>query len=188
MTERGRLSVALVHHPCVNKEGKQVTTSVTTMDVHDFSRLCRTYAVADLYIVTPLAAQQRLVERLSAHWLTGFGATYNPSRKEALTGVKVIDSIDAIYDNYRFLGREEPKIAVTSAQHGEEVIGYDEGRKVLAEAAESLLLFGTGYGLADEVMERATWRLAPIDGLDRFNHLSVRCAAAIILDRLRGAR
>lgn len=184
----GNLAVALVHHPCVNKEGKIVTTSVTTIDVHDFSRLCRTYAVSDLFIVTPLAAQQRLVERLSAHWLTGFGSTYNPSRKEALTGVKVIDSIEAIYDTYRFLGKEEPKIAVTSAQTGDGVIGYDEGRKAIGEAPETLLLFGTGYGLADEVMDRATWRLAPIEGLDGFNHLSVRCAASIILDRLRGER
>ncbi|MBF0171320.1 MAG: RNA methyltransferase [Nitrospinae bacterium] len=188
MTDMGRLSVALVHHPCVNKEGRIVTTSVTTLDVHDFARLCRTYAVADLFIVTPLPAQRRLVERLSAHWLTGFGAACNPSRKEALTGVKVIDSIEAIYDNYRFLGRKEPKLAVTSAQKGDGVTGYDEGRALLAASPETLLLFGTGFGLADEVMERADIRLAPIEGIDGFNHLSVRCAAAIILDRLRGAR
>jgi hypothetical protein len=181
-----RLSVALVHHPIANKEGKIVTTSVTTIDVHDFSRLCRTYAVDDLFIVTPLPAQQALVKRLAAHWMEGFGAAYNPSRKEALGGMKVIDTLEAIYDNYQFFGRPRPLTMVTSALDGPGVVDYTAARDRLANEEEALLLFGTGYGLADSVMRSADIRLAPIAGLSGFNHLSVRTAAAIVIDRLRG--
>jgi tRNA (guanine37-N1)-methyltransferase len=48
-----------------------------------------------------------------------------------------------------------------------------------------LILFGTGHGLAAEVLERADVALPPIrPGV--YNHLSVRAAAAITLDRLFG--
>jgi tRNA (guanine37-N1)-methyltransferase len=48
-----------------------------------------------------------------------------------------------------------------------------------------LLLFGTGHGLAQEVLERADLALPPIRP-GSYNHLSVRAACAIILDRLFG--
>ena len=51
-----------------------------------------------------------------------------------------------------------------------------------------LLVFGTGWGLAPAIIERAAVRLCPIESPrpDGFNHLSVRAAAAIIFDRLLG--
>ncbi|HLO26270.1 MAG TPA: RNA methyltransferase, partial [Geobacteraceae bacterium] len=51
-----------------------------------------------------------------------------------------------------------------------------------------LLLLGTGWGLADEIFSRADFVLAPIKGQGDYNHLSVRSAAAILLDRLLGDR
>ena len=51
-----------------------------------------------------------------------------------------------------------------------------------------LIVLGTGWGLAPEVTERADVILEPIWGPTDYNHLSVRSAAAIILDRLRGKR
>jgi hypothetical protein len=51
-----------------------------------------------------------------------------------------------------------------------------------------VLVFGTGWGLTEEVLGRADDLLEPILGTGAYNHLSVRSAAAIILDRLRGAR
>jgi hypothetical protein len=47
---------------------------------------------------------------------------------------------------------------------------------------------GTGWGLADQVLDRVDRLLAPIQGAADYNHLSVRSAAAIILDRLFGDR
>ncbi|HEY6838272.1 MAG TPA: RNA methyltransferase, partial [Geobacteraceae bacterium] len=51
-----------------------------------------------------------------------------------------------------------------------------------------LLVFGTGWGLTEELFERADLVLRPIKGPGSYNHLSVRSAAAIILDRLLGER
>lgn len=49
-----------------------------------------------------------------------------------------------------------------------------------------LLLFGTGWGLAPEVIDMANFKLGPIVGRseDGFNHLSVRSAVAIYLSQV----
>ena len=49
-----------------------------------------------------------------------------------------------------------------------------------------LLLLGTGWGLTEECFASADLILEPIAGNGTYNHLSVRSAAAIMLDRLRG--
>jgi hypothetical protein len=180
-----KLSVALVHHPISGKEGNIITTSVTTLDIHDFARTCRTFGVAALYIVTPLPAQQRLVERLIRHWREGAGAAKNPTRKEALTRVEVVDSVEKIMDNPRF-DLERPLIITTSAAKSDATTGYGATRERMVSTPWSLLLFGTGGGLAPAVMDMADVRLDPIEGVDDFNHLPVRSASAIILDRLLG--
>jgi hypothetical protein len=182
-----KLAVALVHHPVLNRRGEEVTSSVTTIDVHDFARTCRTYGVKDLFIITPIKTQQRLVERLSRHWTHGYGAEFNPSRKEALTCVKVVDSVDDMIDNLK-LTASEITLVTTGAKSTETATGYLEARRVLEGDGRFALLFGTGHGLAPQVMSRASLRLAPIEGVDGFNHLPVRCAAAIILDRLIGQK
>jgi hypothetical protein len=180
--------VALVHHPVLNRRGEEVTSSVTTIDVHDFARTCRTYGVKDLFIITPIKTQQRLVERLSRHWTEGYGAEFNPSRKEALTCVKVVDSLDDMIDNLK-LTANEVTLVTTGAKSSGPATGYLEAaRRVLEGEGRFALLFGTGHGLAPQVMSRAALRLAPIEGIDGFNHLPVRCAAAIILDRLIGQK
>jgi hypothetical protein len=46
-------------------------------------------------------------------------------------------------------------------------------------------VFGTGWGLAPDITTRADAVLAPIRGAGPYNHLSVRAACAIALDRLR---
>ena len=50
----------------------------------------------------------------------------------------------------------------------------------------SMILFGTGWGLAPAVLDQADVFLAPLKGAhpEGYNHLSVRAACAIILDRL----
>ncbi|MBI4665046.1 MAG: RNA methyltransferase [Nitrospinae bacterium] len=179
------LAVALVHYPVLNKPGDEVVSSVTTLDVHDFARVCRTYGVSNLYIITPVKAQQRLVERLSRHWIEGFGAGYNPHRKEALECLKVVDTIDDMIDNFKLSG-DGVELITTAARKAAGTVGYQEARQRMAKMERAALLFGTGHGLAPSVMERSALRLSPVEGADEFNHLPVRCAAAIILDRLLG--
>ena len=66
------------------------------------------------------------------------------------------------------------------------MIGFQDLRELIFsdEQKPYLLLLGTGWGLAKEVMESADYRLKPVSGYTNYNHLSVRSAAAIMLDRL----
>ena len=51
-----------------------------------------------------------------------------------------------------------------------------------------LLMFGTGWGMSEELLERSDYFLEPVSGPTDYNHLSVRSACAVILDRLLGER
>ena len=180
------IDIALVHFPVYNKSGDIVTSSVTTLDVHDISRICRTYAVDMFYVVTPLETQQKLVSRMMEHWLVGYGSEYNPTRKEALLNTRVVNVLDeAVADITRRRG-EKPRTVIPDAKRFPQSRSYQEVRTALNEDHPHLLVFGTGWGLEKGVVERADLILAPIEGLSGYNHLPVRAAIAIILDRLLG--
>jgi len=180
------IHLALVHFPVYNKSGEVVVSSVTTLDVHDISRVCRTYGVGTFYVVTPLKTQQELVERLVGHWLKGYGAEYNPTRKEALLKTRVIKSLDdAVADVTEQTG-EKPCVVVTGAKRQPNSIGYGNLSEQLQKDGPVLLVFGTGWGLEKNLTRNADLVLEPIEGNSGFNHLPVRGAVAIILDRLLG--
>jgi hypothetical protein len=185
----GDLYVALVHHPVLDKNGAVVTTAVTNMDVHDIARLARTFGVRRYYVCTPVPTLRRLVERIILHWEEGPGATYNETRKEALAIVRLADELDdAITDVERETGRL-PRLVATTAREGGTRLGYESLRARLRDDARpELLVFGTGWGLTRDVLERCDDVLEPIRGVGDWNHLSVRSAASIILDRLRNGR
>ena len=84
-----RLYVGLVHYPVYNKNHERIASAITTFDLHDLSRLAKTYGVKRLYVITPLEDQQELADRVIQHWTTGYGATYNPNRREALELISV---------------------------------------------------------------------------------------------------
>ena len=64
---------------------------------------------------------------------------------------------------------------------------YQEMRETMRDVGGNyLLVFGTGWGLTDELLARADYVLRPIYGAGEYNHLSVRSAVSIILDRLMG--
>ncbi len=180
-----RIFVALVHYPVLNKQGDIVTSSVTTLDVHDISRICRTFAIETFFVVTPLEAQHKLVERMVQHWMKGFGSRYNPTRKEALTSTCVVKNLQQAQKSIEEETGRPPKIIVPDAKRFPQSVTYKEARSALQEKGESfLLLFGTGWGLERNMVERSDMVLEPIEGLNGYNHLPVRAATAIILDRL----
>ena len=93
---------------------------------------------------------------------------------------------DVILDIERECG-SKPQLVVTSARPGGKRTSFAELREMLIrEAQPFLLLLGTGWGLTDTVLAQSDYLLEPIDGGTDYNHLSVRSAAAIILDRLLG--
>ena len=54
----------------------------------------------------------------------------------------------------------------------------------IAENRPVMILFGTGWGFRPEVFDNVDYVLEPILGAGDFNHLSVRSAVAILLDRI----
>ena len=184
------LYLGLVHHPINNKRGEVVTTSVTNLDIHDISRSCRTFGVKKYFIVTPLAAQHDLVGRILGHWGEDKASDYNPDRKDALAVAKLINSVEDTISEIESIHGEKPYIAVTGANFDTSSGNCEKLiRSVGVDKKPCLLLFGTGWGLHASVIERADFKLAPINGYsaDDYNHLSVRSAVAIYLNSLAEA-
>lgn len=182
---------ALVHHPVRDRAGDTVTTAVTNLDVHDIARTCRTFGVAGYFVVTPIEAQRVLVDRILDHWRTGPGARRTPERTVALALCRPIASVE---DAMRAIEEAEgsaPWTIATGARppEGRAVISFGDARRRLAENERpALVVFGTGHGLARQLVESCDDVLEPIRGRAEYNHLSVRAAAAIIFDRVLGHR
>lgn len=178
------LAAVLVHAPVVDRRGDLVTTAVTNLDLHDIARSARTYGLQRFYVVTPVVEQQRLVGKLLGHWTEGAGAEYNPKRQQALELIQVFSTFDEVLADWHEVSGAEPMPLLTSASR-QDGISFDECRKRL-QGHPGLIVFGTGWGLAPEFFDHDWQILTPIEGAGTYNHLSVRAAAAIILDRLAG--
>ena len=182
------LYCALVHHPVRDRQGDEVTTSVTNIDVHDIARSSKTFGLSGYYIVNPISAQRPIVDKIIDHWKTGGGgggARRIPERSDAIDLVAIRASVQEVVDEIAQRHQAAPELWATSAEKGDAALGYDHGRAALrTEGPPVLLLFGTGHGLGQSLLDKADARLAPIDGVGTFNHLSVRAAVAVTLDRL----
>lgn len=181
------LALALVHYPVYNKHHEVVTSALTNLDQHDIARSSRTFGLDRFYIVTPSEAQRELAERISGHWQQGWGADYNPDRKEALDIVRVVPTLSAAVAGFQSKFSKTVRVAVTGAAQRSGAIALKTFRTYLQESDQPyLLLLGTGWGLTEECFSAADFILEPIAGNGIYNHLSVRSAAAIMLDRLKG--
>lgn len=180
-----RIAIALVHHPCVDKNGDVYTTSITNLDVHDIARSSRTFGVDTYYIVTPILAQQELAQTIATFWDEGPGRDRNPDRQEALRTLQVVASLEEAMERESRLLGESPVVLATSARETVDAISFADARAHIAKRAGTLVIFGTGHGLAAAALDTADYVVEPLRGRrDDYNHLSVRSAAAIILDRL----
>jgi len=187
-----RLAIALVHHPVLDAQGGTVTTAITNLDVHDLARSARTYGCSDYFIVHPITAQRELVERICTHWSEGSSGKRIPDRKVALSLVRVVPSLEAMLEQLG--GRDAVDLWVTAARSVSGApLDPAQARARLEASGKAgktcVIVFGTGWGLAKSVIDGADAALAPIKAQEPtgYNHLSVRAACAIILDRLRGA-
>ncbi|RLB42960.1 MAG: RNA methyltransferase [Deltaproteobacteria bacterium] len=182
-----RLYLGLVHFPVYNKNRDTIASAVTTLDIHDISRLARTYGSKGFFVITPLKDQKRLVERIREHWTEGYGGLYNPDRKEALELVHLVDTVEYAREEITKIEGERPVLLATDASKGVgRTIGYKEARNLLEKNRPVCLCFGTAWGLHRSVLEAADYVLEPVYGPTEYNHLSVRAAASIIVDRLVG--
>lgn len=182
------LAIALMHYPVYNKHHELVVTALTNLDLHDIARSACTYGLDRFYIVTPSLSQQELAGRIINHWQAGSGATYNPDRQEATSIIRVCTTLEEACYDYRQSFRLPVTTIATGATCRDGSLSFTDFRQMLNDNHNQphLLMLGTGWGLADECFSSADHTLMPIAGFGEYNHLSVRAAAAIMLDRLRG--
>ncbi len=197
-----RSYVGLVHHPVYDRTGAVVTSAVTNMDIHDIARSAATYGLAGYYAITPVAAQREKIERIVSVWPEQGGRGRGPDvdgeirrpdyRAEALALIRTAPSIAEVIAE---LGRDAPPpmVVTTSADRGR--VGPARRLDFAGLRAEAvisdrplLILVGTGWGLTEDVIDESYCVLEPVSGQPEFNHLCVRSALAIILDRLFGLR
>jgi tRNA (guanine37-N1)-methyltransferase len=182
------LDLVLVHYPVCNKNREIIGSAVTNLDLHDIARAGRTYGVGNFYVVTPFADQQELVQELLTHWLSGPGAKANPLRKDALEIVRVCNDLQTVFSEVEAKRGKRPVMLATCARPQAKNWSFEKTRQELAAGANFLLLFGTAWGLAPEALAEMDGVLDPIKGVGEYNHLSVRSAVSIVLDRLLGNR
>lgn len=186
----GGAYVMEVHYPVLDKRGEKSSTAITGMDLHDIARACRTYGIKKYLLVTPIAQQREMAKRIAGHWTSGWGADYNPDRREAFSTLKIFASVQkAIAWAEEKEKKPVFKIATTAKRHAGAQHWLTLKREILRRDHSPLFIFGTGWGLHDEVMEMADAVMTPIcGGKDGWNHLSVRSAVSITLDRFFGWR
>lgn len=188
-----RVSIGLVHYPVLDREGGIVTTAITNLDLHDMARSARTYGVADFFVIHPVAAQRALAERIRDHWVSGSGKRRIPDRAVALEVLRVVPSLDDVFVAMAGpSGRAGVEVWTTAASSRDlSVMSFaDAADRLRASGRPVLILFGTGWGLSSDLVEGADARIEPIRGAEgsNYNHLSVRAACAITLDRTCGRR
>jgi hypothetical protein len=179
------LYLALVHHPVLNKNGDEVTSSISNLDIHDIARAARTYGVKAYWIVHPDPAQSELLARIMEFWSGNPELPYNPQRSEAMQLVAHASAIEEIVTEITTQEGMRPLIVTTTANTYSHQISFRYLKNLQDTKTPLLLIFGTGYGLCPEVHDAADYVLQPIQGCGAYNHLSVRSAVAIVLDRLR---
>jgi len=181
------LYIGLVHYPIYNKREEIVTTAITNFDIHDIARTARTYAVKQYFVIHHIESQVNLAQEIIDHWRNGFGSQYNPDRREAFRILEICPSIEQAAAAVVEQEGIAPFIVTTDARKYANTISYPAMRQVISQGERPvLLLFGTGWRIEQSVMAQFDYILEPIYGPGDYNHLPVRSAVAIILDRLQG--
>lgn len=185
--------MALLHHSMRDKQGKVVTTAVTNLDIHDIARASRTFGVSRYFLVTPLEGQQAVVKRIVGHWQEGAGREYNANRADAFGVLRLVNWLGDAVAEITQETKQSPFVVMTSAKQtaGVKSISSEGLRQKLKTLDRPVLLvFGTGWGMVEELLRTADAVMEPIvpEQESEYNHLSVRAAVAIYLDRLLGKR
>ena len=185
MKEKTNTYIGLVHYPVYNKSGETITSGITNLDIHDISRSAMTYDIKSFFLIHPNERQKEIYEKILSFWKTEIAQFYNQHRVDAL---QIINFAKSINDTVNMIKKQEnsyPIIITTTAKTRDNQISFIDVKKLIYSANRPvLLLFGTGNGLHEETHAIADFVLTPINGKAKYNHLSVRSAVAIVLDRL----
>ena len=172
----------------VDRNGRIVTSAITSLDIHDLARSACTFGVRAFFIVHPVAEQRQFAATVIDHWKFDFGRAFDGRRREALELVRIVRTLDDVLTAAEHLAGTRPLVAHTSARtHKGATFAQLRERMREPHSPPLLILLGTGFGLAPEVAQRADLLVRSIRGVGDYNHLSVRAAGAIILEHLRGS-
>ena len=171
-----------------------MTTSVTNLDIHDLARSARTYEIDHYFLVTPIQEQQELVGRILSHWGKGKSLEWHPDRFDALSRARCVSDFEQVKTDLieRYPGHAL-EVAMPDARPIPGQKTYQEVREVWENESApgiKIIVLGTGWGVAPEFFKEVHTFLGPIYGplgKNGYNHLSVRAAGAVILDRLFGS-
>lgn len=182
-----KVYIGLIHYPIYNKHMEVVTTALTNYDLHDIARTAKTYDVARYFIVHPVEAQREMAAKIMNHWKTGGGVHYNANRKEAFEETELVSSLEEALQQIEKETGMKPAVVTTDARVYPNTVTYQWLRnKIHQEEQPIFILFGTGFGMTKEMMKQFDYIVEPVYGAGTYNHLCVRSAVAIILDRLLG--
>jgi tRNA (guanine37-N1)-methyltransferase len=176
--------VTLVHYPIKDKDNNIISTAVTNLDIHDIARLSATFGFKNYYIVTPIVEQKALVGRIVNHWKGDYGKLRNNKRSFALDKIKISSSVQDVASDISLNTGKKVKIIATTAKNTDRSVSMSEFTKQMDDEFAYLIMFGTGWGLSEELIDKADYVLAPLSYQTGYNHLSVRSAVSIIMDRL----
>ncbi|MDI6731521.1 MAG: RNA methyltransferase [Candidatus Margulisbacteria bacterium] len=176
--------LALLHYPVYNKRHEVVSTCITGFDLHDIARTAATFGVKKYYVVNPMPAQREFAARIVDFWGDEESMEFNWTRAEAFKLISIKENLEEAVAEIEKIEGQKPVLVGTSAKPN----GTEKFENLRLEIENSgrpyLIMLGTGWGMTDELLARADIVLEPIKGTDDYNHLPVRSANAIILDRL----
>ncbi|MGI6393926.1 MAG: RNA methyltransferase [bacterium] len=176
--------IALIHHP-VTRNGNTITSSIANLDIHDISRVSLTYGLGGYFIVHPDEKMRHIANSLVKHWVEGAGKEYNADRFQAVKSLKIVSSLEEVTNEIIATEKKKPLIAGTTARKKENSVSVKELKK--HKNNPILLLFGTAGGIEDNFLNSLDFILEPIGVEGGYNHLSVRSAVSIFIDRLYSA-
>lgn len=179
------LAIALLHWPIRSRSGQLTCTNLTNFDLHDLARLARTYRLPRFYLVHPYQSQRLVAHRILSYWRDGKGGEMNPDRREAMSVVRVVSNLSEAAVDLEGCCGFLPWTVYTDARSDWRNLSYPAlRRKLRRRKAPCLLAFGTGWGIDPNEMTSCDYFLQPIAAASDYNHLSVRSAASIIVDRI----
>lgn len=175
------LYLALIHYPAVNRRGKIITATVEAFDFYDISRISLTYPITTFFIVNPLEAQKKFALRLLTK---GCVREKDVKRRKVFSKTEWQPDLETVIENITNETNTQPLIVATSAKRYSNTISFGQIGEWLQQNQPILLLFGKAWGMPPELVAKADYILESIDAGTGYNHLSVRSAVSIIVDRI----
>ena len=173
--------IALIHYP-VKRKDQVIASSITNMDIHDISRTALTYGLSGYFVVHPDEKQRKIANTLAGYWTNGDGKEINPDRSSAVSQVQIVDNLDTVKSEIFSKHGKAAIVFGTSAIKNPKNIPLSDVKKMGKNPI--LILFGTAGGIDEQLFDNIDYFIEPIDIGTGYNHLSVRSAVAIFVDRL----